>query len=168
MNKIDKIAKRKELLENGYSFDFKRSIDENGEVKSEEIWVEEKWVKDETDWTGSARKIHGFYIQRNEFNLKAKRVFDCFDERLKLKQYKKKRHVIQFNTKEKFDSYTWTLKNIDPFLLGRCYWGRKKVMLSTESVKIEVELTEFEYTGEKWGLVTDERKKEIYNNWDCI
>ena len=31
MNKIDKIAKRKELLENGYSFDFKRSIDENGD-----------------------------------------------------------------------------------------------------------------------------------------
>jgi hypothetical protein len=41
MDKIDKIAKRKELLENGYSFDFKSSIDENGEVKSEEIWITE-------------------------------------------------------------------------------------------------------------------------------
>ena len=70
MNKIDKIAKRKELLENGYLLDFKRSIDENGEVKSEEIWITEN--------------KYGFYIQRNEFNRTSKRVFDCFNELHKL------------------------------------------------------------------------------------
>ena len=133
MNKIDKIAKRKELLENGYFLDFKRSIDENGEVKSEEIWITEN--------------KYGFYIQRNEFNRTSERVFDCFNELHKLKQYKWKRNVIQIGTKEKFETYIYTLKNIAPWQLGKCYRGRKKVILSENEVKIEVELTENKYVG---------------------
>lgn len=154
MNKIDKIAKRKELLENGYSFDFKRSIDENGEVKSEEIWITEN--------------KYGFYIQQNEFNLREGRVFDCFNELHKLKQYKWKRHVIQIDTKEKFMSYIYTLKNIAPWQIGGCYYGRIKVILSSINFKTEVELTEEKYSGGIDWILHKDHKFEWLKKLDGI
>ena len=167
MNKIDKIATRKVLLENGYSFDFKRSIDENGEVKSEEIWVEDKGVK--LDYMDSARRIHGFYIQRNEFNRTSERVFDCFNELHRLKQYKWKRHVIQIDTKEKFETYIYTMHNIAPWKIGECYWGRKKVIISESVVKIEVELTENVYVGgSDWFSLDNGWIKEMFKNMDSM
>lgn len=155
MNKIDKIAKRKELLEQGYLFDFKSSIDENGEVKSEEIWITENKF--------------GFYIQRNEFNRTSERVFDCFNEYHRLKQYKWKRHVIQIGTKEKFETYVYTLKNIAPWQLGKCYRGRKKVIISENEVKIEVELTENKYVGgSDWFSLDNDWIEEMFKEMDCI
>lgn len=167
MNKIDKIAKRKELLENGYSFDFKRSIDENGEVKSEEIWVEEKGVK--VDYMDSARCIHGYYIQRNEFNLTTGRVFDCFNEFHRLKQYKWKRHVIQIDTKEKFETYIYTMHNIDPWKIGKCYWGRKKVIISDNEVKIEIELTQNIYVRDStWFSLDNDWIEKMFKEMDSM
>jgi hypothetical protein len=155
MNKIDKIAKRKELLEDGYSLDFKRSIDENGEIKSEEIWITENKF--------------GFYIQDNEFNRTSERVFDCFNEYHRLKQYKWKRHVIQIGTKEKFETYIYTLKNIAPWQRGKCYEGRKKVIISEDEVKIEVELTSREYSGGSvWFSLDNGWIEEMFKSMDSM
>lgn len=52
------------------------------------------------------------------------------------------------------------MKNIDSFYLGRCYWGRKKVVLSAENIKIEVELTEKEYIDGTDLLIDNERSEE--------
>jgi len=154
MNKIDKIAKRKELLENGYSFDFKSSIDENGEVKSEEIWI--------------TQNKFGFYIQQNEFNRTSERVFDCFNEYRRLKQYKWKRHVIQIDTKEKFETYIYTMHNIAPWQIGKCYWGRKRVIISENEVKIEIELTEDKYVGGSYWFSLDNGIEEMFKKMDSM
>jgi hypothetical protein len=160
MNKIDKIAKRKELLEQGYYFDFKSSIDENGEVKSEEVWVKERVA---------------FYIQRTSQNYKSEWVFQCYNPYYKVKQFKSKCSVIQIDNLEKFETYIFKLPNKFFFEIGGCYLGRKKVIITNNEVKINILLSAADQWYDKnWSpsyLSTKEAKKweeKVFKRWDDI
>ena len=157
MNKIDKIAKRKELLEQGYYFDFKCSIDENGEVKSEEVWVKERV---------------GFYIQETSHNYDSEWIFECINPHFEAEQYKSKCSVIQIDNLEKFESYIVRLENRIFFKVGGCYLGRKKISMTNNHIKIEIVLSTEEWYEWVPSHFTIKEKKDwaekVFLKWDAI